>query len=192
MRQQLKNVWPKLKAVLLRSDMPVWLSLIVGIAGGFVAFGGSYIVVPLINQQLKIQEIRTQYIIENVRSINEDTRQILSSITSLSHKLIETNEIDKDKKKIILSRISELQWRIIDLDVIFSETKSDSIISNYKSSLSSLRRSIENLENKDQLALVFNNSEQFAISAYHTLQSLYEMAGIRISESPVSEMRATE
>jgi hypothetical protein len=179
-----KKIWSSTKAVLFANSMPVWLSLTMSIIAAIAAFYGTYDLVPKINQELKVQEIRTQYLVENIQAINDDTRIILSSTTILSREVFQNSVVDEEICRKILGKMTELQWSVLNLDVIFVDEPAKDTLRNYRKSLSEFRRSIEKLEEQDDFTDVYDTSHDFSVSAYRTLQTLYRMAGLQISVSP--------
>jgi len=187
MEKGLRGLYGRVWKFLCREKMPIWLSLILAVITGVVAYSGTYFLVPQVNYQLRIQEIRTQYIIENVRAINEDTRTLLSTTRQLAKTILDGSRIDEKNKQDILDDITQLQWRIIDLDLIFSDNADKHTIIMYRSSLTELRRSVEKTNKRDDLDDLFKKLENVAVSSYNLLSALYKLAGFDISISPISE-----
>lgn len=170
--------------ILCGHHMPVWMTLLVGIVGALIGIVGSYWIIPDINRQLKIDEIRSQYLLETIKGLNNDTRALLSEITKYNHSILDGKAVDVERRRLIVSLITELQWRVVDLDVIFTTDKAKQVLQSYRDSLSELRHSIENPSGQFYVEKIITASEEFAIDSYRVLSALYALAGLEVQLSP--------
>lgn len=173
-----------LKEFLWRTTMPIWFSLLIGLFAGIVGGVGTYYIVPWINHELEMQRVKAEYLQDNIRNLNGATRELVDNITRLSHKTMDTGRVDHQLKREVVAQINKLQWRVIELDIIFSSEREQQLIDVYKDDASSLRKSVENLREPSDLEKVFPRAEDFSTMAYQLLAELYKKAGLSARVDP--------
>lgn len=173
-----------IKAFLCRTSMPIWFSLTVGALAGIFGGVGTYFLVPWVNHELQMQRVKAEYLQDNIRELNSSTRTLIDDVTELSHKTMDEGRVDTSLKRHVIGQVNKLQWRVIELDIIFSSQREELLIEEYKSSASQFRRSLEGLEGKKDLDKVFSSAEDFSTIAYQLLAELYHKAGLTAKVDP--------
>ena len=70
-----RYIWETIKA----EKMPVWLTLL-GI--GVTAYA-TYIVAPFLNSKFEVQKAQSQYVMDNLKYINEETAKLFALFSEL-------------------------------------------------------------------------------------------------------------
>ena len=173
----LKRTIKKIARSLLSKDTPLWATLLL-----FAATAGlTYCIAPTLNERFEQQKIVSAYVTENLSSLNLDTRTLIADVSELSSQINAGKKNQRDIKERIVRKIIELQWRTIELQVIFESKRSMVIIAKYQKSLLALQEAVEdstNLSNSDRLV------ESAIILSDCTKQVLSELAvkaGLKIS-----------
>src|SRR5689334_2258427 len=124
-----------LLVVSLGDKFPVWATLLGVIVGGIVAGFGTYLIVPSINESLEKQKIRSEVIIRHLDDLNSRTRSLVSDVSDIHYKVLNTNVVDFAAVQKITAKIAEMQWKAIELAVIFEGSNGARVVESYQSSL---------------------------------------------------------
>ncbi len=166
----------KIKNILINEKMPVWLTvLLFGLTALFTNF-----VVPKINQKFEQQRIVSTYIIKNLDSFSELSRDLLNETSIISNRLVENGNTSLKEKESVLGLIAELQWRSHELDIIFDGTKNLQALKEYKKHLCDLRDAIKKAEKSEDVNLIQARSVYFLSSSKKVMNALVSKAGLRI------------
>lgn len=172
-----------LRDVCLDNKFPVWATLLGVVAGGALTMIGTYFIVPKINESLEQQKIKTAFVIKNLDDMNERTRMLMSEISDLHSRVLATDQVDAPTLQKLVSRIAEMQWKAVELGVIFEGTKGSLVVSRYQVSLDNLRVAITSIKTKGDLALSQRSAEVFAQRSLDMIRELAFIGGIRIGPS---------
>lgn len=162
-------------SVLCGTKVPVWL-LIVGTMATFV---GTYLIVPMINKELQKEEIRTQYILELISEIRSNINSVVRDTTHISDTFIQTRAIDDTKKFHIAAQLSELQWRVIDIDIAIGNSVDDDAVLRYQDTILKLQNLLRETSDKNSLLSMLDQLELFLRQSNDILRALYENAGLK-------------
>lgn len=123
---------------LSRTEMPIWLTLIVSAVAAFATGLATYYLAPAINAKFEVQKARSQYIMDNMKLLNEDTASVLSGIYQLNQELKDKQKTyeTSDRLRMLETR---LLWRANEYETMFTDAESQAEISRYA-------RAIENIE----------------------------------------------
>lgn len=106
----------------------------------------TYCVAPNINNKFEERKILSTYIIRNLDTFNDNSRILMSDITTFNGYLKNNNHVNEEIKSIILARISEVLWKTMELDIIFRDQEAKQIISDYRNSIDHLRKAVSEAE----------------------------------------------
>jgi len=165
------------KDILMGKDLPVWVTLL-GIIGGVA---GTYFVIPAINQQLEKQKIKTEFVIRNIDDLNSKTRSLLTGIGELHRQTLSSGLVDRAKIEGYVSTITELQWKGIELAIIFDGTNSMIVVERYQESLDKLRTALLNLQDKTGLQASMSAAENFSRATVDVIKALASLSGINLN-----------
>ncbi|HEY1096732.1 MAG TPA: hypothetical protein VGF14_05780, partial [Alphaproteobacteria bacterium] len=161
--------------VLLRNEkMPVWLSLLLF---GLTAWG-TYSLAPKVNYKFEQQRIITSYVEKNLDNFNLLSRELISEI-SVFNNTLKHNIVDQKSLAKIQAKITELQWRALELDIIFADKKSLSIIKEYKQSLNNLGVATNEARCKSDAENITYKVIPFADSSMKIIDALAKKAGLK-------------
>ncbi|UPJ24254.1 hypothetical protein [Bradyrhizobium sp. CW1] len=164
----------------LKEDkLPVWATL-VGVIAGVIA---TYWIVPIINQNLEIQKIRSEFVIRNLDDLNARTRALVSDVAAVHQGVLKTNNVDEATRKAALSKIIELQWKAIELAIIFDSREGATIVEDYQKSLEDVRVALIALSAKETLPGSQAAVESLARNSVNVIRELASLGGIRIKTS---------
>ena len=163
--------------VCMHDKLPVWATILGIILGAL----GTYFIVPAINEGLERQKIRTDFIIKNLDDLNLRTRGLVSDISDLHFNVLRTGAVDSGVVQKLSARIAEMQWKAIELAVIFEGTSGMSAVNRYQSSLDDVRDALLEIKGKGDLAKSQAAIERFSESTLAVIKELAGLAGLRIN-----------
>jgi len=172
-------LWKTIWRFLTHTETPLGITLLLFIGTGFL----TYYFTPKLNQIFEQQKMVSTFVTENLNDFNISCRELISSISILVHDLATGNQPDHNLKSKIRGKITELQWRAVQLDIIFENEKAAEIIREYKASLTALGNAIEKAQNKsdsDKIAMV---AIVFTDNSVHVIDALAGKAGLKIHTS---------
>jgi hypothetical protein len=151
--------------------MPVWLT-IVGLVATAVT---TYYIAPSLNSQFEVEKSRSQYIMENMKILSDDTSKLFSYVTELSHYQRESAEYQKIH--IELNKIfTRLQWKANEYEILFSDKSGNIVIHTYSTALHDLRLSIANNNTSEDNVMMLKHSKSLIIATKNVIALLSERA----------------
>lgn len=156
--------------------MPIGVTLLLFVA----TVPLTYCVAPGINQQFEKQKIVSSYITSNLTNFNIVSRELISEISQFNYSLKEYNRIDPESKNKIRTKITELQWRALELDVVFDDERSISLIKDYKGSLDNLREFVEKAERDADIRPINMAVIKYTDSTMNVVKALAEKGGLKM------------
>lgn len=153
--------------------MPIWVTLALFIGGAV----GTYFIAPRINQEFEKQKMTSAFITSNLESMNSLTRNFLSDLSVYNNKLLDDN-FSKDLQTKLLSKTTELQWRIIEFEIIFEDEASKKIILEYKMALDRIRTAVE----KKDPDKILETAPQYLGYSRKIIKMLAGKAGLTLHE----------
>lgn len=160
-----------------QEKMPVWLTLFLF----FTTAIGTYYGAPIINNQFEKQKLIASYVSKNLDEFNVLSRELIASISIFNNTLQKDKKINKEALDTIRAKISELQMRALELDIIFSEEKEAlEIIKNYKKSLSDLGFAIDTASTPEDAKTISLKVIPFANSNIAVMDVLAQKAGLKV------------
>jgi hypothetical protein len=173
-----------LKNVCLGTDFPVWATLLGVLLGGAATAVGTYLIVPKINYELERQKIRSEFIIRNLDDLNNRTRSLLSGVSNLHSAVLRSNKVDPEAVQRLNSQIVELQWKAIELGIIFDDKAGVAAVGTYQKSLDDLRDALQQLSSKQELPNSEKAAEDFSSSSFAVIRQLVALGGLKITARP--------
>lgn len=175
-----KTFWLKLynpvRQFLCLKEMPLGISLLIFIATAW----GTYYLSPNLNDQFEKQKIKSSYIVENLNSFNSLSRDLISQVSLFNNAMLDRRMIDPEVKQAIQTQITQLQWRALELDIIFDDAESVNVIVKYKANLDLLRREIGSVRTVDDVSRVNAAVEDFADSSFKVIDILAKRGGLKL------------
>jgi hypothetical protein len=167
--------------VCIGEKFPVWATLLGILIGGLATGLGTYLIVPTINESLEKQKIRSEFIIRNLDDLNSRTRSLVSDVSEMHYKVLNTNVVDSAAIQKMTSKIAEMQWKAIELAVIFEGTKGAQSVVAYQAALDGVRLALVDLKSKDDLQATQHSVEQLSRSTLDVIKELASLGGLRVS-----------
>ncbi|MCK1641496.1 hypothetical protein IVA95_29105 [Bradyrhizobium sp. 157] len=166
-----------LAGVCVQDKLPVWATIL-GIVIGAL---GTYFVIPSINEGLEKQKIKSEFVIRNLDDLNSRTRTLVSDVSDLHFNVLRTGEIDGSAVQKISSKIAEMQWKAIELAVIFEGTPGMDAVQRYQKSLDGVRTALGELKAKKDLPNSQAAIEAFSQNTLTLIKELAALAGLKIA-----------
>ena len=163
---------------LFKTDMPVWLSLLIIIVGAL----GTYFFVPYINVLSEQDKIRTAYILDNLKKMNGDTSELLNNIRKFKFTLQNGGDVNTVHSSLE-NQITKLQWRVLEYDVIFGDKKTHDLINSYKTDLTTLSNELAK-KKKANINQMYCHALNFIKSSHRILQLIAKRADLTIETEP--------
>ncbi len=173
----------KVLEFLCAEKMPLWVTFMLFIMTAV----GTYLLAPVINQEFERQKIRSAYVVENLNNLNLISRTLISDISIYNNNLIDTGKRDNDTKQKINSQITELQWRALELDIIFDDSCSYKIIQKYKASLDRVRQDLEDVQNPKDVKSINYSVRSYAQVSMKVIELLAERGDVKAVDTPMTK-----
>lgn len=167
--------------ICLEDKFPVWVTIVGVILGGIATAAGTYWIVPSINEALERQKIRSEFVIRNLDDLNSRTRALVSDVSALHQNVLRVNVVDDSAVQKVLVKITEMQWKAIELAIIFDGSAGENKVENYQQSLEAERVALSNLRTKDDLPSSQAAIERLSARTVDVVQALAALAGLRIN-----------
>jgi hypothetical protein len=169
--------------ICLGETLPVWATILGIIVGAALTAGSTFWIVPRLNESLEKQKIRTEFIIRNLDDLNSRTRALVIDIAELHSSVLRTNVVDSSAVQKSISKIAEMQWKAIELAVIFEGQNGGRIIRDYQKSLDDVRAALLNLKSKEDLVASQEAIQRFSSSTLSVIRELVGLGGLRLNSN---------
>ena len=136
---------------------------------------------PIINQQLEKQKIKTEFVIRNIDALNAKTSALLIGVGETHRQILTNGSVDRAKIDGYVSAITELQWKGVELAIIFEGTETSQLVERYQKSLDRLRSALLNLHDKDQLQESISAAADFSKATVEVIKALARLSGINLN-----------
>jgi hypothetical protein len=177
-----KGIVSYLWEVCLGETLPVWATIVGIIIGSLLTAFSSFWIIPKLNESLEKQKIRTEFIIRNLEDINSRTRGLVIDVAEIHSGTLKTNLVDGVLVQRAQSKIAEMQWKAIELAVIFEGKNGGAIIRDYQKSLDGVRVALNNLKSKSDLDASQAAIEKFSESTLMVIRQLAGLGGLGMNE----------
>jgi hypothetical protein len=171
--------------ICLGDKLPVWATLLGIIVGAAATTVGTFMIVPSLNESLEKQKIRSDFIIKNLDDLNARTRSLVSDVSDLHYNVLHTNQVDSAAIQKTLTKIAEMQWKAVELAIIFESTKGAIVVQEYQKSLDDVRSNLVNLKSNDDLGASQAAIENFSFRTLNVIRELAVLGGLRLDSSPL-------
>lgn len=162
-----------------RNEAPLWVTLILFALTAY----GTYKLSPKLNEKFEQQKIISTYVTDNLQRFNSLSRELVSEISIYTRLIHNGQKPSIEKRDAIFSKITELQWRAVELRIIFEDADSSTTIEDYKNSLNDLRKSVEKLKPNSELKDTAISLSKFTDSSMAVFDALARKAGLKTSIS---------
>lgn len=163
----------RLKDYLLKDEMPIWLSLLLAVS----AAAGTYIIAPLINQEIEYQTNRSEHVSKTVNGLNERIVELSKSVRKFNSDLFYQKASTPKSREEVLDRITELQWLLIDVDAIIDrEVGKGKAVDDLRSDLERLQEAVQNGKKPEDQETVIDAMSASARQAQNVFHELYAAA----------------
>lgn len=165
-----------LAVVCTQEKLPVWATVLGIILGAL----STYFIIPKINENLERQKIRSEFVIRNLDDLNSRTRTLVSDVSELHGNVLRGGNVDASAVQKVSSKIAEMQWKAIELAVIFEGTPGMTAVQRYQTSLDGVRAALDELKTKSDLPRSQSAIEAFSQSTLAVIRELASLAGLRV------------
>jgi hypothetical protein len=173
-----------LRDVCLGDKFPVWATLVGVIIGALATVFGTYWLVPRINEALERQKIRTEFVIRNLDDLNARTRELISEISEFHYLVLQSDKPDQASIQKISSTIAQMQWKAVELGIIFEGTPGLKAVRAYQAALDRVRDTVSSVHGKGDLSQTEAAAEAFSRQTLEVLRQLAALAGLKITDTP--------
>lgn len=165
-----------IRDVLIKSDMPVWMTLLIMLFGGII----TYFFVPYFNEEFEKQKIRTSYIIKNMETLNNDSVQFLNLLKRY-------NVVDKKEKKSNIYQeledgITKLQWKILELNAVLGKEFYPSDVDDYIDSLVNITNELRKQDSYDR-AYTLCEARKFIYASNNIVIKIADLVDLKIGDT---------
>lgn len=163
--------------ILCLDKMPVWLSLLSSALAGVAAALATYHYAPDLNAKFEATKTSSQYVIENLKLLNADTSELVSSLGVYNRVAIRDGKLDPELRNQIERRISALHWRALEYDILFTSPESKQVLARYRRALDALGAAIDGKQ--EDVARSVSAGRELAEASHELMRLLTKKADIR-------------
>jgi hypothetical protein len=158
-----------------KEHMPVWLSLLLLC----ITAWGTYELAPKINKRIQLDNTRATYVGTTITSFNTNSVELLKATRRFNSALATSRNV-QESKGVVLDRITEMQWRLMDVGVIFEDSPAGRAhVSELSSAMRHLGDAVSGARSPSDQQQVLQASGQVAATARETVAALYDEAELR-------------
>jgi hypothetical protein len=169
------SILSRIHSLLLETDMPIWLSLVLAALAGL----GTYFLAPKITKKIELDKARAAHILQAIQKVNEDVVKLNQAIRQLISSFVDKpSEVGVYRGKAI-DCIAEVHWRLIDLKVIFHEENDLRRIDRVGTALDEVREEVAQLSIERGQESLLSNVGVASDELKGLLSRLYERAQLK-------------
>lgn len=125
---------------LFEEKMPVWLTLLASLAAAWA----TYVFAPTYTRRFQVEDVRSQHLTGTTNNLNEEIVELSQNIRRFRTALARNDVKEAVKlREQCLDDIVKLQWRLVDLRVILTESNDEALVTGLSNALEKLRVSLE-------------------------------------------------
>ena len=155
--------------------MPIWLSIGLAVSAAV----GTYILAPIINEDFEYQKNRSTHLINTINDVNKDIIDLSTSARKFNNSIFYHDEDLLENRSDTLDKITELQWRLIDVGVILKRNRySNESVDSLSHSLDVFRAEVIEAQKPEDQEKVISSFSIVASNAKLMVNTLYMAARI--------------
>jgi hypothetical protein len=133
-----------------------------------------------LNAKFEASKLRSQYVIENLKLLNNDTAELLASVGEYTRASLRGGIYEPQVRTQIERRISTLQWRAIEYDILFSEkTEAKSALTAYRRALDGLGGAVDGARGIADANGILAAAREVGITSHEMIRLLSNQADVR-------------
>lgn len=161
---------------LLEEKMPVWLTLVASLLAAFA----TYYFAPNYTRRFQVEDIRSQHLTETTNNLNEEIVILSQNIRRFRTALVRNDMQEAIKlREQCLDDIVKLQWRLVDLRVILTESSDENLVSGLSNALEKLRLALEAPVTPDYQSRIRAAMDELANRTRDVLNRLYGKSSLQ-------------
>lgn len=172
-----------IKDVLINSDMPVWMTLLIMAVGA----GITYFLIPYFNEEFEKEKIRTSYVISSMETLNNESVDFLNLLKRYNNSnLRKDNEIYQKLE----DSITKLQWKIFELNATLGGSFNSEDVDNYINSLISITNELRKPDSYDR-AYALCEAAKFVQASNNIIGRIADIVDLNIGETadPLNQIK---
>lgn len=168
-----------LRGVSLGDKMPVWLTVVFTILAAIGGAGATYWLAPKLNAQFEAAKVKSQYVLENLKLLNGDTANLLADLGEYNRAAIRSGGFDNQLRADINKRLTALQWRAIEYDILFDGAGADQSVKRYRAALEKVRDAVASARQPLDAEKIIGAGEELAVATNAMIKLLSKKADIQ-------------
>ncbi len=161
-----------------RDNMPIWLSVLLAASAAV----GTYIVAPILNQDFEFQKNRSAHLLQTVSELNKLSVDLAVDVRQYNESLFYGKESLTERRGALLDKITELQWRLMDVNVIIDRAGGNvKSVSTLTVKLDRLRSVVMEAKSPEDQELVIASSIEVASASRSCVIELYKAANLDVN-----------
>lgn len=158
-----------------KDEMPIWLSIVLAVSAGL----GTYYLAPLINESFEFQKNRSTHLISTIGELNKSVIDLSVATRKYNDSLVYKRKNLEENRGNLLDKIAELQWRLVDANVIIRRVyKHDLSTTNLSKALAELQIAVDNSKKPEDQEVLADKHVLVDKAAEKCMITLYEAANI--------------
>ena len=151
------------------------------VIGFFLTFILAMWITPHLNAKFEAQKIKTQFVIDNLRSFNDNTQNLVGDVSLITNHYAKNKILLNDELQSLNGTLTKLHWKAIELQIIFADSPSSSIITTYQKNLNALKLNINQIETIG-IDPVKMTTKDVLTNSHQIVSELAKIGGINISK----------
>ena len=155
--------------------MPVWFTILVGLAAGLV----TYVASPMLSQRFQIQAARSAQIAKTTEGLNSQIILLSKGVRRLTDALTnQPSEAPKIRAEC-LDLITEMQWRLVDLRVVLNDQDDIKNIDDLSSAIRDVQDALGVAVSRKAEPNIICAMKKLGAATEKVLNSLYKKADLQ-------------
>jgi hypothetical protein len=174
----LNNLLPWLRSnapFLFQEKMPVWFTILVGLAAG----GVTYIVSPMLNRQFQLDSTRSAQIAKTTDGLNSQIIALSKEIRRLTDALTNDPAAAPAIRGRCYDLITEMQWRLVDLRVVLSDEDDIKVVDDLASAIRGVQDSLDKAVDSQAEPTILKSMDKLGQSTEAVLYRLYVRSALK-------------
>lgn len=163
----MRNFFSYIGRILVRENIPVWLSLLLMIFGALSA----YVIAPVINEKFQIQIAKREFLVSSMVNFADDTKSFIDGVGVF----INEDSPTKEARILLLSKAANLNFSAVQLAFVIPEEKK--LLLGFQTSLNEIQGIIAVSENRTDKEDIVKSLKILSEQSLNIYKTLAETAG---------------
>ena len=161
--------------VLFEEKMPVWMTILASI----VAAGLTYYLAPSYNHRFQLEDVRNAHLQKTTDNLNQEIIDLSLKIRRFNFSRTSNDGSSVSLREDCLDSVTKIQWRLVDLRVLLTESDDEAAVTKLSNSLDGLKSALDHADGPSYGGGLDQAMGALAASTRDVLNRLYHRASLK-------------